>query len=415
VDEINELLVSGIAELEEMDDETRLDMIRQVVRDALERSMSLELMRDELNFAKQLHADGKVLEALAVYLAVYDVAVNAENYSRVLGATVFPENLDDIDMVLANFIETSAYRIADIFLYEHERKDAAHTFWFKVRNDVANLIDIGVASGRDMAVLLYVQASLKTRTGEKTIGGEGRQVLNASIAEHFEEYLGRDDLTPEDRWLTSLKLAALHEALGRPEAALALYEWLDQEAKNYDFSWHKWDGLNNLFFAAELWEASRDRERINERMRVITQQKQEQALQDPAIIKQVASDFFEGISSWVYDSKDASDTRGLPPYGVQTAHNEWRTWIRENFRDNPIVSIELGEVYKHSGAIAYKMIQPSGAVNEGQFAGSGGPAVPYKLTLRNGTVLEGSLPFVYSPFTQRWQGQYGLDWHLVGR
>jgi hypothetical protein len=32
--------------------------------------------------------------------------------------------------------------------------------------------------------------------------------------------------------------------------------------------------------------------------------------------------------------------------------------------------------------------------------------------LKDGTILEGSLPFDYSAKRQCWKGMHGLDWHL---
>ena len=42
---------------------------------------------------------------------------------------------------------------------------------------------------------------------------------------------------------------------------------------------------------------------------------------------------------------------------------------------------------------------------------SGYPTVPYELSLRDGTVLAGYLPFEYQVQSQTWLGKYGLDWH----
>jgi len=56
----------------------------------------------------------------------------------------------------------------------------------------------------------------------------------------------------------------------------------------------------------------------------------------------------------------------------------------------PVVSVTLGSVLSDS---------------------AGRPVVPYKLTLRDGSRLEGDLPFRWQPRQGRWEGVEGLDWH----
>jgi hypothetical protein len=43
------------------------------------------------------------------------------------------------------------------------------------------------------------------------------------------------------------------------------------------------------------------------------------------------------------------------------------------------------------------------------------PTVPYKLTLKDGTRLEGNLPFKFTVEgdVPHWYGLHGIDWHLT--
>ena len=82
-------------------------------------------------------------------------------------------------------------------------------------------------------------------------------------------------------------------------------------------------------------------------------------------------------------------------YMTRTNRPKWCRWVCNTFKENPIVSIEVGEVFFGNKEIMDK---------------KGWPTVPYKLTLKNGKKLEGNLPFSYT--RGRWLGMMGLDWHL---
>ena len=75
-------------------------------------------------------------------------------------------------------------------------------------------------------------------------------------------------------------------------------------------------------------------------------------------------------------------------------------WICTTFSKNPIVKIELGEVFLSPEEI-------NGVKNL--------PTVPYKLTLKDGTRLEGNLPFKFTVEgdVPHWYGLHGIDWHLT--
>jgi len=83
-EQIHSLILDGSPELDEMDQETRLDAIKQMLRDTIERTMSLEVLDKEFHFARSLWDGAKYEEALAVYLAIYDAASVPENMCRVL-------------------------------------------------------------------------------------------------------------------------------------------------------------------------------------------------------------------------------------------------------------------------------------------------------------------------------------------
>jgi protocatechuate 3,4-dioxygenase beta subunit len=74
-------------------------------------------------------------------------------------------------------------------------------------------------------------------------------------------------------------------------------------------------------------------------------------------------------------------------------------WICTTFSKNPIVKVELGEVF----------INPEDVYGKKNL-----PTVPYKLTLQDGTRLEGNLPFSFDFDNDmpHWHGLGGIDWHL---
>lgn len=114
----------------------------------------------------------------------------------------------------------------------------------------------------------------------------------------------------------------------------------------------------------------------------IKDEKVRQALKQPEIIEKVAKDFFNKL-------------RQVPPivgpYQTYTNYPKHRKWIKETFSKNPIVSVNLGAAFLDK---------------------SNRPAVPYKLILKDGAILEGVLPFQYDAKNKRWYGIEGIDWHL---
>jgi len=139
----------------------------------------------------------------------------------------------------------------------------------------------------------------------------------------------------------------------------------------------------------------------------IQNEKLAQVMEHPEEIVQAAKQLFENIRDADYDDFLTSKKRWnkFPTSGRYMAHH-WHDklveWICKTFKDNPIVSIELGEVFIGDKEIIGK---------------KGWPTVPYKLTLQDGTVLEGDLPFEYNfdGGKGHWHGMEGIDWHLQSK
>jgi beta-lactamase regulating signal transducer with metallopeptidase domain len=100
---------------------------------------------------------------------------------------------------------------------------------------------------------------------------------------------------------------------------------------------------------------------------------------------------------WDSDFWKVCPTSGL--YTVQTDYPSFVLWCCTHFKDNPIIDVQLGDVFIGDALISGK---------------TGWPTVPYKLTLKDGSVLAGNLPFSYEIDKGRghWHGMEGIDWHL---
>jgi hypothetical protein len=114
----------------------------------------------------------------------------------------------------------------------------------------------------------------------------------------------------------------------------------------------------------------------------IAEEKAQQAIEQPEIIEKVANDFFDKLCQ-------APPVVG--PYQTYTDYPRHRKWIKDTFSRNPIVLVKLDAAFLDQ---------------------SERPAVPYKLTLKDGTILEGVLPFQYDARNKHWYGVEGIDWHL---
>ena len=143
-----------------------------------------------------------------------------------------------------------------------------------------------------------------------------------------------------------------------------------------------WQTLGPL----NAWEYGSDWEKV------LTETKQRDALNEAPAIKRTAARLIEAIRQADYEHP--GDWQSFPaPDADYTVHSDypgWMQWVCQRFRTNPIVRVELGGVLLNAKHL---------------------PCVDYKLTLRNGQTLEGTLPFRWSARAQRWGGEEGLDWH----
>jgi hypothetical protein len=133
-------------------------------------------------------------------------------------------------------------------------------------------------------------------------------------------------------------------------------------------------------------------------------EKQAGAMEHPEEIVETAEQLFEKIRNADYEHflKKGVQWNSFPIVGYYQTHHWFDVlvkWICTTFKDNPIVQVELGEVFENTEVINQK---------------TGLPTVPYKLTLKDGTVLEGNLPFEYNfdGGKRHWHGIHGIDWHI---
>lgn len=150
-------------------------------------------------------------------------------------------------------------------------------------------------------------------------------------------------------------------------------------------------------------------DRIN-RERNEADQKHHNVLDKAELLKGLAQELFNKLETADYeailknyDQESGTWQRdGWKKLGIDyCVHTDWPSfalWVCRTFKDNPIQSVELGEVF-----ISDKQLM--GHENKA-------PAIPYKLTLKDGGVLEGDLYFAYRASRQDWQPTEGIDWHL---
>ena len=165
---------------------------------------------------------------------------------------------------------------------------------------------------------------------------------------------------------------------------------------NNDWGQPRWTWSNKVLGPLDTWQYG-SKENIQERMIA-------SAKANPQEVQTAARLLFEAIRTADYKrdwkSRDKWN-RFLPntcAYMASSGFNEWVFWICDNFKNNPIQDVEVGEV--------------SWRKSKDPTRGSELAVVGYKLTLKDGTVLEGKLPFYYSPGDGVWNGMWGLDWHI---
>jgi len=137
------------------------------------------------------------------------------------------------------------------------------------------------------------------------------------------------------------------------------------------------------------------------------ERKHAQAMDQPEEVREAAQQLFDKIRRADYERflGNGASWQQFPIVGYYMTHHWFDVlvkWMCETFRNNPLVRVELGAVF----------------ANEYEVHGYKGlPTVPYKVTLRDGTVLEGCLPFEYNfdGDVGHWHGLQGIDWHLEQR
>jgi hypothetical protein len=136
----------------------------------------------------------------------------------------------------------------------------------------------------------------------------------------------------------------------------------------------------------------------------IIREKHARALDYAAEVHQAAEQLFEKIRTADYQHflQKGVAWNDFPIVGYYMTDHWFDVlvqWICTTFSKNPIVKVELGDVF----------INP-----EDVYGRKGLPTVPYKLTLQDGTRLEGNLPFEFNfdNDVPHWHGIGGIDWHL---
>ena len=120
------------------------------------------------------------------------------------------------------------------------------------------------------------------------------------------------------------------------------------------------------------------------------------ALGHPEVIKTAAEKLFNAVRNADYEHhSDGSHWRNFlsetTDYQVHHHFDRWVRWVCKTFSENPIESVELGEVFMGRDGL---------------------PAISYIVSLRDGRELKGDLPFRYMPRQKIWMGVEGIDWHL---
>jgi hypothetical protein len=134
------------------------------------------------------------------------------------------------------------------------------------------------------------------------------------------------------------------------------------------------------------------------------QERRAHAMEHAAEVRLAAERLFENIKTadYEYYLREGVHWSEFSIVGYYQTHHWYDVlvkWICTTFKDNPIVNVELGQVF----------LNPEEVNSEKNL-----PTVPYKITLKDGAKLEGNLPFkfTFDGDTPRWYGIHGIDWHL---
>jgi hypothetical protein len=136
----------------------------------------------------------------------------------------------------------------------------------------------------------------------------------------------------------------------------------------------------------------------------VTREKLAQAVEHSEELLQFAQGFFNKIRTADYDYflQEGADWQRFPIVGYYQTYKWYDVlvpWISRTFKTNPIVNVELGRPFANPTKFNRKKDLPT---------------VPYKLTLKDGTVLQGDLPcdYEFEGAKGHWFGIQGIDWHL---
>ena len=133
--------------------------------------------------------------------------------------------------------------------------------------------------------------------------------------------------------------------------------------------------------------------------KVVKEDKLAAAMEHPEEIRQAAQALFTQIQQAGYQQFLSGKLGWIdfPTFGFYTTQTDWPSlvdWMCQTFSKNPITAVALGDVFRNDEGL---------------------PAVPYALTLKDGKILQGNLPFVWEfEGGGHWHGLEGLDWHLQG-
>jgi hypothetical protein len=128
---------------------------------------------------------------------------------------------------------------------------------------------------------------------------------------------------------------------------------------------------------------------------IVRQEKQQSAEKHPETLATAARNMFAAIQQAASQANYRMQLSRAVNYTAGRWYDQWAVWIRTNLAANPIVRVELGEAAARD-------------TSAGRL-----PAIPYTLTLKDGSTLQGVVPMLYDPLTDRWGGFTGLDWHVA--
>jgi hypothetical protein len=121
------------------------------------------------------------------------------------------------------------------------------------------------------------------------------------------------------------------------------------------------------------------------------------AVASAVAVTAVTTRLFEAMRTADYDRHwlRTADWQSFPAADVvYLAGKSQAGWVRSvcrKFKENPIVDVQLGEVFAGPTSL---------------------PTVHFELHLKDGEVLAGDLPFNWDAEKKQWVGWHGLDWHV---